>query len=531
MVTSDKLFIKINSLKLNFESCKVEIAFYTLRIIMVRSQVQDQKITQDALFLSQAEDTFQWTKQWYPLAVVDHLDVSKPHKVQLLGKDFVLWRDGQNQWRCFEDVCPHRLVPLSEGRIETDGTLLCAYHAWRFNGEGQCVKIPQSKDEATEAKNCANPKACAVAYPVKELQGLLWVWAESGNQAKIESELRKPLLIPELEENSDRVIKLYWYQRDLPFGWDFYMENVMDPAHVPVSHHGLYGNRYQDAKYYDMIPVRKVSTQEGFAFEIPPIMSYAACATNDFQPPCHHRINVIGKDEGQLILALYAIPTRPGWCRQISCQVLIKNKEGKRPPGIGILGLPIPDWVGHVFSSFFIHQDLVFLHQQEKIIAKRNTGKWLDQVYTPNPQDKMVITFRQWLEQKAGGGIPWDASCDPNLPPLETDKTKLFDVYHTHTKDCQICQNALKNINRLTIFSFIASIFCLGLALFIDSRNVALTLAQSKISATVSLFSVTPPSSFWLLIISAIALAIKGYALRKLSRLFYVYEFEHHRNH
>lgn len=497
---------------------------------MVISDSKIDSLNKDSLFLEQEEDSFQWTKQWYPVAVVNHLDSSHPHAIQLLGKDLVLWRDGENKWRCFDDVCPHRLVPLSEGRIESDGNLLCAYHAWRFNGEGKCVKIPQSKDEVTEAKNCNNPDACAVAYPVKELQGLLWVWGESGNQAQVESESRKPRLIPELEEQSDRVIESFWYQRDLPFGWDFYMENVMDPAHVPVSHHGLYGNRYTNAKYYDMIPLRKVSTQEGFSFEIPPIMADIGKATQDFQPPCHHRIELTGKDEGKLILALYAIPTRPGWCRQISCQVFVKNKEGKRPAGIGILGLPIPYSLGHVFSSLFIHQDLVFLHRQEKIIAKRNTGKWLDKVYTPNPQDKMVITFRKWLEKRAGGNIPWDANCDPNLPPIETDKERLFDVYSTHTKDCQICQNALKNLNRLTVVSFVASVICLGLALFVDSRNVAISLAKEQIDAAMTMFSVSPPLSFWLLISGAISLALIGYFLKKISRLFYIYKFEHHHN-
>ncbi len=490
---------------------------------MVASKSQKTPISEEKLFLQQEEETFQWTKQWYPVAVVEHIDPSHPHKIQLLGKDLVLWRDGENTWRCFDDVCPHRLVPLSEGRIESDGTLLCAYHAWRFDGEGNCVKIPQSKDEATEAKNVANPKACAISYPVKELQGLLWVWGESGNQAKVESELRKPRLIPELEDKSDRVLKLYWYQRDLPFGWDFYMENVMDPAHVPVSHHGLYGNRYSDAKYYDMIPLRKVSTQEGFSFEVPPILSDFSTVKHDFKPPCHHRIELTSGDKRQLILALYAIPTRPGWCRQISCQVLVKNEQGQKPGGFSILGWPIPDWLGHVFSSFFIHQDLVFLHQQEKIIAKRNNGKWIDQVYTPNPQDKMVITFRKWLEKRAGGGISWDASCDLDLPPIETDKAKLFDVYSTHTKDCKICQDALKNINRLTVFSFISSVICLFLALFIDGRNVAVNVAKEQ-------FSIAPPFSFWLLILGVIAFGLGGYYLKKFSRLFYVYEFEHHRN-
>lgn len=96
-------------------------------------------------------------------------------------------------------------------------------------------------------------------------------------------------------------------------------------------------------------------------------------------------------------------------------------------------------------------------------------------------------------------------------------------MYSTHTKDCEVCKNALKNINRLTIFSFIGSIFCLFLALLIDSRNMAVNLVEDN-------FSVLPPLSFWLLILGAIALALGGYYLKKFSRLFYVYEFEHHHN-
>ena len=36
------------------------------------------------------EETFQWTKQWYPVAVVKFLDPSRPHGIQLLGKELVI---------------------------------------------------------------------------------------------------------------------------------------------------------------------------------------------------------------------------------------------------------------------------------------------------------------------------------------------------------------------------------------------------------------------------------------------------------
>ncbi len=480
--------------------------------------------------LNQIEETFQWTKQWYPVAVVEFLDSSQPHSIQLLGKDIVLWCDNKGKWNCFEDFCPHRLVPLSEGRVESDGTLLCAYHAWRFDSEGKCVSIPQSKDKETEAKNCANNKSCAKVYPTQVRQGLLWVWGESGETAKLESQLRSPRIVPELEENSGRVIRLPWNIRDLPYGWDYFMENIADPAHVPVSHHGIMGSRYEDAKYYDMPCERKSSTQEGFSFEISPTSNEnIEKAVHDFQPPCHMRICSVDKQGCKLILALYVVPTRPGWCRNIAAQVYVKNDKGESPKGLGFLGLPMPVWLGHILSSVFLHQDVAFLHYQEKFIAQAHQNKWLDKVYTPNPQDKMVVTFRQWFEKRAGGSVPWAEECDHNLPPKEYDKSKLFDVWNTHTKNCIVCQNALKNINRSIKFSFGFAITCLFLAVILDSRAIALKAASQQID-TSSIFALAPSTGFWLALVGAILSATIGYYLRRLSKLFYTYEFNHSHN-
>jgi phenylpropionate dioxygenase-like ring-hydroxylating dioxygenase large terminal subunit len=45
----------------------------------------------------------------------------------LLNTPIVIWRDGAAV-RAFKDACPHRLVPLSEGRIAPNGCLECPYH-------------------------------------------------------------------------------------------------------------------------------------------------------------------------------------------------------------------------------------------------------------------------------------------------------------------------------------------------------------------------------------------------------------------
>ncbi len=49
-------------------------------------------------------------------------------------------------------MCPHRLAPLSEGRIDEQGCLQCCYHGWSFNGDGSCARIPQAQPEGPEAK-------------------------------------------------------------------------------------------------------------------------------------------------------------------------------------------------------------------------------------------------------------------------------------------------------------------------------------------------------------------------------------------
>jgi len=103
------------------------------------------------------KEQFEWTKQWYPVGVTNFLDPSRPHAFTLLGRELVLWNNGPTveqpkkfglfkrskqkqigKWRAFVDSCPHRAAPLSEGRVEDSGELLCAYHAWRFDSSVSC---------------------------------------------------------------------------------------------------------------------------------------------------------------------------------------------------------------------------------------------------------------------------------------------------------------------------------------------------------------------------------------------------------
>ena len=301
----------------------------------------------------------------YPVAVTEFLEEGKPHALCVLGKDIVVWKPATSgsEWRAFEDACPHRLAPLSEGRVEEDGSLLCAYHAWRFDASGACTSMPHAL-ESQEAELRASPRACAVALPTKEIDGLLWVWPDTSDDGRMAcaAGLNPPALIEELHDPAyaGRVKRMHWNVRDLPYGWDFFMENVCDPAHVPVSHHGIVGNRYTDPRFFEMFLDGDV-TDAGFAFDVSPGPSPGVTSRHEFRAPSLQKItNEFTRPQppkmmsqgGKMILCLYATPSKPGWTRHVGCQILVENEDNTLPPGLGFFAfIRRPTSVSNFYES------------------------------------------------------------------------------------------------------------------------------------------------------------------------------------
>ena len=74
-------------------------------------------------------DDYAWEAQWWPVAFERVTDKTKPHAFELLGKPLVYWWNPVGkQWQATVDTCPHRLAPLSEGRVDGAGCIECPYH-------------------------------------------------------------------------------------------------------------------------------------------------------------------------------------------------------------------------------------------------------------------------------------------------------------------------------------------------------------------------------------------------------------------
>uniref|UniRef100_A0A0D3FQE8 Rieske domain-containing protein n=1 Tax=Oryza barthii TaxID=65489 RepID=A0A0D3FQE8_9ORYZ len=154
-----------------------------------------------------AEERFEWLDQWYPVAPVCDLDPRRPHGKMVMGLSVVAWLDGGGEWRVVDDACPHRLAPLSEGRVDGKGRLLCAYHGWCFDGHGSCQFIPQAPALGPPVHK--NSKACVASYPSVVQNNILWFYPRSEPEYCDVLKRKRPPYVPEIDDDDPSHFMVY----------------------------------------------------------------------------------------------------------------------------------------------------------------------------------------------------------------------------------------------------------------------------------------------------------------------------------
>lgn len=161
---------------------------------------------------------------WYAAAWAEEL-TDQPLPRTLLGENVVLFRGASGVIGALEDICPHRMAPLSLGVVEGDN-LRCGYHGLVFDCTGKCQEIPGQVN--------IPPKAHARHFPLVERWQLAWIWMGEPDRAD-------PELIPN------------WFWLDHP-DWDdshgtikydcnyaLIVDNLIDLSHTTFTHKGTIG--------------------------------------------------------------------------------------------------------------------------------------------------------------------------------------------------------------------------------------------------------------------------------------------------
>ena len=376
---------------------------------------------------------FEPLEAWYPIYFLEDLDRHKLAEFTLLDTNLVIWWDKLAEiWRVFEDKCPHRLAPLSEGRVNEQGLLECPYHGWAFAGDGDCEVIPQQQ---LEEKAHTSARACVRSYPTAIAQGLLFVYPGIKENA-----LHTPVpIIEPIEEDKDDWVCLNIF-RDLPYDALTLLENVVDASHIPYTHHKTVGNRS------NVSPLELEVTEsgkQGFqgVWQEGPRKGKLGTQHTTFTAPCLIWHDLTSKQFGRTLTVVYATPISKGKCRLFA---RFPFKFASSFPRFFIK--LAPQWYSHINQNGVLEDDQIFLHHQERYLAALGGGeKYSQAFYLPTKADLYVSQLRQWVNLYHSDPFP-----NQDLP-IAFSKEQLLDRYHSHTKNCASCSQALKNIKKIKV--------------------------------------------------------------------------------
>lgn len=163
-------------------------------------------------------------KGWFVVAMSEDLPVGEIISLHYFGRDLVAYRSDDGRAHVLDAYCPHMGAHFAHGGKVEGNCIRCPYHAWRFDGDGNCVEVPYS--------DRIPPKAKVRAWPVVEQDGCVYMFF-----SPVPFEAGEPWPLPPLDLSEYMPGKLiYW--KDLRTHPQEVCENTVDTAHISPVHDG-----------------------------------------------------------------------------------------------------------------------------------------------------------------------------------------------------------------------------------------------------------------------------------------------------
>lgn len=171
------------------------------------------------------------TDAWYFVALGRDIAPADLKRHEIMGEPVLVGRTRAGAVYAMRDICPHRAAPLSAGTlVERPGegeTIECPYHGWRFRPDGVCAAIPSLvEDQAFETGRIR-----VRSYPVRESQGMVFVWMASDSRNPAEPD-HEPPVFPGVVGGGVKLVE----SMDFDSHIDHAVVGLMDPAHGPYVH-------------------------------------------------------------------------------------------------------------------------------------------------------------------------------------------------------------------------------------------------------------------------------------------------------
>ena len=157
---------------------------------------------------------------WYPLAW--SRDISRSlSKRRVLEEDIVVYRTENGSVAALEDVCPHRLAPLSIGTLRGD-SVECGYHGLTFDCAGRCVVAPGLARPTADMR--------VRSFPTADSMGMVWIWMGAPEQA----DRSQVFHLPQYDDANYSVVE--GDALSVSANYLSLADNLCDPTHVVFVH-------------------------------------------------------------------------------------------------------------------------------------------------------------------------------------------------------------------------------------------------------------------------------------------------------
>ncbi|KKC27175.1 aromatic ring-hydroxylating dioxygenase subunit alpha [Sphingomonas sp. SRS2] len=159
---------------------------------------------------------------WYMASWSDGVGLGEVIGRTILDEAVALFRDPSGGIGAVEDRCPHRFAPLSAGKVNAEGIVVCGYHGLGFDRTGACVANPHG----TVLRG-----AKVRSWPVVERHGIIWIWMG-------EAERCDPASIPDFAwlDSAPASARSHGEILSGGGGYDLYVDNIMDLSHTDYLH-------------------------------------------------------------------------------------------------------------------------------------------------------------------------------------------------------------------------------------------------------------------------------------------------------
>jgi 3-ketosteroid 9alpha-monooxygenase subunit A len=216
---------------------------------------------------------------WFAVGAAAEIVEGQIRTLSYFGRELIAFRNSDRRISVLSAYCVHLGAHLGVGGRLQDGCIVCPFHAWKYDGQGQCIDIPYSDHIPDRGK--------LHAYPVMEWAGLVIVYFDQENNA--------PGWTPDLPEFDPQLWTLYDSRR-----WTARVhvqeigENGLDMPHFHTVHSAAIPDMVRaegiGQKYYISVKPRPGSEQAKYLDSIDRTLWGLGISVNAFEGAVPSRI-------------------------------------------------------------------------------------------------------------------------------------------------------------------------------------------------------------------------------------------------